>query len=51
MRLLIPEESVIKTAIHFQKDDPVEHIPQIEETGSKQLLETGAFLAAQWIKK
>lgn len=50
MRLLIPEQCLIKTAIHFQKDDPVESIPQIEEMGRRQQLETGAFLVAQWGK-
>ncbi len=51
MRLIIPENSVIKTAIHFQKNEPVENIAKIEEAGNIQQLETGAFLAAQWIKK
>jgi len=51
MRLLIPEKCVIKTAIHFQKDEPVENLAQIEAAGNKRQLETGAFLAAQWIKK
>lgn len=51
MRLLIPEKSVVKTAIHFQKDEPVDNIAKIEEAGNIQQLETGAFLAAQWIKK
>lgn len=51
MRLIIPEKGVIKTAIHFQKDEPVENIAKIEEAGNMQQLETGAFLAAQWIKK
>ena len=51
MRSLIPKESVIKTAVHFLKDDPLEDIPRIEEAGSKQQLETGAFLAVQWNTK
>lgn len=51
MRLLIPEECVVKTAIHFQKDTPVEHIPHTEKTGRMKQLVTGAFLAAQWTKK
>ena len=51
MRLLIPDKSIVKTAIHFQKDEPVDNIAKIEEAGNIQQLETGAFLAAQWIKK
>lgn len=51
MRLLIPTDSVVKTAIHFDKDAPVEDIPQIEAEGNKLQQETGAFLAVQWIKK
>lgn len=50
MRRLIPDGSVIKTAIHFQKGDPIQDIPGIEISGSRQQLETGAFLAAKWIK-
>lgn len=51
MRALLPKEHVMKTAIHFQKSDPIENIPRIEEEGRKQHLDTGAFLAVQWIKK
>jgi len=51
MRLLIPKEHVIKTAIHFQKSESIENIPHIEERGSKLHLDTGAFLAVQWLKK
>jgi len=50
MRQLIPGDVLIKTAIHFQKHDPVEQIPQIEEQGGVRQLETGAFLAARWVK-
>ncbi len=50
IRRLLPEQNIIKTAIHFQKDDDVEKIPEIEEAGRNRHLETGAFLAAQWIK-
>jgi ubiquinone/menaquinone biosynthesis C-methylase UbiE len=50
MRLIVPERSIIKTAIHFQKNDPVVSIPEIERSGSKKKLNTGAFLAVQWDK-
>lgn len=42
--LIVPERSVIKTAIHFQKNDPVASIPEIEKSGNKKGLNTGAFL-------
>ena len=51
IRKIIPNNSVIKTAIHFQKDEPVEKIAKIEEAGNTLQLETGAFLAAKWIKE
>ena len=50
MRLLIPHVSEIKTAIHFQKDDPLGSIPQLEKRGNLQNLNTGAFLAVKWVK-
>lgn len=50
MRQITPENSLIKTAIHFQKDDPVSNIPEIERSGRRNHPETGAFLAVQWNK-
>lgn len=50
MRLLVPEKSFIKTAIHFQKDAPVANIPEIESNAMENQLDTGAFLAVQWKK-
>lgn len=50
MRLIVPGRSVIKTAIHFQKNDPVASIPAIERSGSEKEQNTGAFLAVQWDK-
>jgi len=47
---IVPERSVIKTAIHFQNNDSVASIPEIERNGSKKGLNTGAFLAVQWDK-
>ena len=47
---LIAQDCSIKTAIHFQKDDPVETIPAVENRGNESQLETGAFLAAKWIR-
>ncbi len=50
MRLIVPENSLMKTAIHFQKNDPVASIPEIEKNGSNIHPHTGAFLAVQWKK-
>ncbi len=50
MRLIIPENGVIETAIHFQKNDPVADIPKIERNGRQNQLDTGALLAVQWSK-
>jgi ubiquinone/menaquinone biosynthesis C-methylase UbiE len=50
MRAIVPERSICKTAIHFQKSDPVAAIPKIEKDGREHCLETGALLAVQWQK-
>jgi ubiquinone/menaquinone biosynthesis C-methylase UbiE len=50
MRLLVPEKSVFKTAIHFQKNDSVASIPERERNGREHSPDTGAFLAVQWKK-
>jgi len=50
MRLIVPAASVFKTAIHFQKDDPVLSLPELERNGREKNLDTGAFLAVQWNK-
>jgi ubiquinone/menaquinone biosynthesis C-methylase UbiE len=50
MKGLSPVEGIIQTAIHFEKDDDPEDAPEIEKAGSEKDLDTGAFLAARWIK-
>jgi ubiquinone/menaquinone biosynthesis C-methylase UbiE len=50
MRSLAPVEGIVKTAIHFQKEDDPDRIPEIELEGKKKELSTGAFLAASWKK-
>lgn len=51
IRDLVPDDAVLKTAIHFQKkDDPVQ-ARHIEAEGNSEGRETGAFLAVCWIKK
>lgn len=50
MRALAPINGIVKTAIHFQKDDDPKSVPEIERKGQSMALETGAFLAAKWLK-
>jgi ubiquinone/menaquinone biosynthesis C-methylase UbiE len=50
MRTLAPVEGLVKTAIHFQKDDDPAKAPGIEHDGQRRDLDTGAFLAARWEK-
>ena len=51
MRRLVPEGAVLRTAVHFSKEDPVEAIAAIEEQGSRDTPDTGALLAVQWRKR
>ena len=39
-----------RTAIYFRKDDEADRVSRIEEEGQKSDSNTGAFLAARWIK-
>ena len=39
-----------QTVVHFQKDDPPEQAPRVEQSGVARHLETGAFVAARWVK-
>lgn len=41
---------ITQTAIHFKKTDDPKIAPQIEKSGHEKGLNTGAFLAARWIK-
>lgn len=50
MRAIAPGDGVVKTAIHFQKDDDLRRVPEIERDGRMRGLDTGAFLAARWEK-
>ncbi len=50
LRALAPVEGLVKTAIHFQKDDDPAKAPGIEHDGQRRDLDTGAFLAARWEK-
>jgi ubiquinone/menaquinone biosynthesis C-methylase UbiE len=48
MAAIAPVEGVIKTAVHFQKDDEPERAERIELEGRARGLETGAFLVGRW---
>jgi ubiquinone/menaquinone biosynthesis C-methylase UbiE len=50
MKSLSPVKGIVKTVIHFEKNDDLEIVPKIETSGSKKNLNTGAFLVARWIK-
>ena len=51
LRSLAPVEGVIRTAIHFRKEDDPKIAPEIERAGREKGLNTGAFVAALWQKE
>jgi len=50
MAKLSAVEGIVETAVHFQKTDPLDDVQSIEREGDERGLNTGAFLAACWIK-
>ena len=48
LRSLAPVEGVIRTAIHFQKEDSTEVAGEIEREGRRRRLDTGAFVVGCW---
>jgi ubiquinone/menaquinone biosynthesis C-methylase UbiE len=50
LRSLATVDGVVKTAVHFQKEDDPAHAPKIERAGQRNGLNTGAFLAGRWEK-
>lgn len=48
---LVPVEAVLKTVIHFQKEDDPKKAAEIERQGKRESLNTGAFVAVRWEKK
>jgi len=50
MRAIAPVDGLVKTAIHFQKDDDPKKATEVELDGQRRGLDTGAFLAARWEK-
>ena len=49
MRALTPVDGIVKTAIHFLKEDDPQQAPEIEREGQNRGLNTGAFVAARWV--
>lgn len=47
---LAPVKGVVKTAIHFQKEEDPERAIDIEREGQRRNLNTGAFVAVRWEK-
>jgi len=43
-------EGVVKTAVHFQKEDDPKRAIEIEREGQRRNLNTGAFMAVRWEK-
>ncbi|PIV23806.1 MAG: class I SAM-dependent methyltransferase [Deltaproteobacteria bacterium CG_4_8_14_3_um_filter_45_9] len=50
LRSLSSEKGLVKTAIHFQKEDDPEKAVGIEREGQRKNLKTGAFVAVRWQK-
>jgi len=50
LRSLAPGEGVIRTAIHFQKEDNTNIAAEIELEGRRKRLNTGAFMVGRWEK-
>ena len=51
LRSLAPVEGVIRTAIHFQKEDDPGGAGEVERDGRRRGLNTGAFVAGCWKKR
>ena len=47
---LAPVRGVIRTAIHFRKEEDPAHAPEMEKEGWRKGLKTGAFLVGSWEK-
>lgn len=47
---LSPVKGTVQTVIHFQKTDDLDLAEKIEKEGRERGLNTGAFVAARWIK-
>jgi hypothetical protein len=50
MLALAPVHGVVRTAIHFHKDDSPEKAVELEREGQAMGSMTGAFAAVRWLK-
>ena len=50
LRSLAPVDGVVKTVIHFLKEDDPERAVEMEREGDRKNLDTGAFVAIRWEK-
>ena len=50
MAQLSPVQGIVETAVHFEKTDSLGDAQKIEREGRERGLNTGAFVAACWIK-
>jgi hypothetical protein len=50
MAQLSPVQGIVETAVHFENTDPLDYAQRIEREGRERGLNTGAFVAACWIK-
>jgi ubiquinone/menaquinone biosynthesis C-methylase UbiE len=48
MRALIGLDCIVRTAVHFRKQDPVDQVPELEQRGRETNSGQGALLAVQW---
>lgn len=51
LRSLASVEGMIRTAVHFHKEDDPNRVLEIEHAGREKGLNTGAFLAGRWEKE
>jgi len=51
LRALAPTSGVVRTAVHFLKDEDPEKAAAIEKDGQERDLDSGAFVAIRWGKK
>jgi ubiquinone/menaquinone biosynthesis C-methylase UbiE len=47
---LVPVHGLVKTAIHFDKEDSPENAVKVEREGKTRRSMTGAFVAVRWLK-
>jgi ubiquinone/menaquinone biosynthesis C-methylase UbiE len=50
MRALIKPDCVVRTAVHFGKEDPVDQVPVLERAGQEAGSDRGALLAVKWLR-